>query len=210
MNYPGPPPPEVLGLPGRDRGERILMKRFRFQLLAGWIESNFEPCRVADVGGGKGVLAHLLNGVGFDCTVIDPRRQDLPRKVRPLEEGPALPTRPASPPRYLQRPFAASMGTAFDLVVGMHAHGSNLEILRGVGEHGYRAVLMPCCVIDEPSLPPPGESWFMWLVGRGEALGLHRTYFQLPFRGQNIGVVWSEASTSPPTSGQLAERRLHR
>jgi hypothetical protein len=69
--YPPPPSLEELGLtpPGRAGRRRSgddlpKMKKFRFQLLAAWITGHFPPCVVADVGGGKGLLAHLLGQAG--------------------------------------------------------------------------------------------------------------------------------------------------
>ena len=50
----------------RSGGDLPKMKKFRFQLLSDWIADNFTPCRVADVGGGKGMLAYLLERQGFD------------------------------------------------------------------------------------------------------------------------------------------------
>src|SRR3954462_11360000 len=36
------------------------MKKFRFQLFHEWLVAELAPCRVADIGGGKGLLAYLL------------------------------------------------------------------------------------------------------------------------------------------------------
>ena len=74
-----PPPVEELGLtpfvaPGTRPSGGLLprLKRFRFELLADYVAARFDPCRVADVGGGKGLLAWLLQERGFRASVIDP------------------------------------------------------------------------------------------------------------------------------------------
>jgi len=36
-------------------------KKFRFQVFADWIVAHYAPCRVADIGGGKGLLTYLLD-----------------------------------------------------------------------------------------------------------------------------------------------------
>jgi hypothetical protein len=70
------------------RRELTRMKRFRFQLLHQWICDNVPaPCRVADVGGGKGLLAYLLNQSGYHATTIDPVPQALPAKYKDLAAG---------------------------------------------------------------------------------------------------------------------------
>ena len=60
------------------------MKKFRFQLLHQWLLTHLEPCRVADVGGGKGLLTYLLRQSGWPATVIDPIQQALPTKYKDL------------------------------------------------------------------------------------------------------------------------------
>jgi len=67
--------------------ELTKMKKFRFQLLHQWIVSRIQPCRVADVGGGKGLLAYLLQESGWAATVIDPVAQALPAKYKDLESN---------------------------------------------------------------------------------------------------------------------------
>ncbi|HEV2893250.1 MAG TPA: hypothetical protein VG411_05835 [Actinomycetota bacterium] len=92
--YPPPPSLEELGLArpgaaGRRRSGDDLpkMKKFRFQLLADWIAGRFPPCTVADVGGGKGLLTHLLGQAGFQAEVVDPVDQPLPPRYRDLASG---------------------------------------------------------------------------------------------------------------------------
>jgi hypothetical protein len=193
--YPPPPSPEELGLdrPGAAAGRRRSgddlpkMKKFRFQLLAGWIAERFPPCTVADVGGGKGLLTWLLNEAGFRAEVVDPVDQPLPATYRELPSGRRVHLGDAArvPRRRVQ--FGPALGRRYDLLVALHAHGSNLAVLDTVAEAGNSCVVLPCCVVDEPAAPPPGQNWFRWLAGRAEALGLEPEYFALNFRGQRVG-----------------------
>ncbi len=66
------------------RRELPKMKKFRFQLLHQWIQTHLKPGRVADVGGGKGLLAYLLQESGWAATVVDPVYQTLPEKYKDL------------------------------------------------------------------------------------------------------------------------------
>jgi hypothetical protein len=193
--YPPPPSPDELGLtpPGAAAGRRRSgddlpkMKKFRFQLLAGWIAGSFPPCTVADVGGGKGLLAHLLNQSGFQAEVVDPVDQPLPARYRDLASGRRVRLgEQASVPRRQVR-FGPALGRRYDLLVALHAHGSNLAVLDTVAEAGSSCVVLPCCVVDEPAAPGPGQHWFMWLAGHARGLGLEPEFFALNFRGQHLG-----------------------
>src|SRR5512140_152853 len=64
---------------------RLRPKQFRSQLLHAWMVAHLAPCRVADIGGGKGLLSYLLQESGWEATVIDPERQALPAKYTDLE-----------------------------------------------------------------------------------------------------------------------------
>ena len=190
--YPALPSLADLGLEepeaARKSGKALTkLKRFRFQLLHTWLVSSFEPCRVADIGGGKGLLTYLLRKSGWDATVIDPHDQALPTKFKDIETGQRMCIdRSESVPR-LNRPFAPSMATGFDLLVGMHAHGCNLMIIEGAKAHGCKFVLIPCCVIDEPAVPPRDIHWLPWLVTQAKDAGFLTEYFRLNFKGQSIG-----------------------
>ena len=191
-----PPPVEQLGLtpfvaPGtRPSGDLLpRLKRFRFELLADYVAARFDPCRVADVGGGKGLLAWLLQERGFRASVIDPVAQPLPGKYKSLALDKRARIAPdASVPR-VDAAFEASHGSDFDLLVGLHAHGSNVAMLEAAADFGCNVLLLPCCVIDEPLTPVAGRSWFYCLTDRAEALGLGLEYFHLNFKGQNVGFI---------------------
>ena len=84
-------------------------------------------------------------------------------------------------------PFGPALGRRYDLLVALHAHGCNLAVLDSVAEAGNSCVVLPCCVVDEPAAPGPGQNWFMWLVDHARGLGLQPEFFALNFRGQHVG-----------------------
>ena len=206
------PSPEDLGLV--PSGEGALrrsgnalpkLKRFRFQLMHEWIRQEFPKCRVADVGGGKGLLAYLLIRDGFDATVIDPVRQSLPRKFRDLT-GRRVGIPPDADVPRIARPYSLETGRKFDLLIAMHAHGVNMSILDTVARMGTSCVLMPCCVIDEPETPPRDDAWFDWLVRHATDQGLKVDYFYLNFKGQNVGFYIRGPLSAVKASGHNESR----
>jgi hypothetical protein len=193
--YPPPPSLEELGLvrpgpgPGRRRSGEDLPKmgKFRFQLLAAWIAASFPPCTVADVGGGKGLLTLLLNQAGFRAEVVDPVPRPLPSRYRDLASGRRVRLGPELAVPRRAAPFTPELGAGYDLLVALHAHGCNLRLLDTVAQAGNSCVVLPCCVVEEPAVPPPGRNWFMWLVDHARGLGLEPAFFALNFRGQHVG-----------------------
>ncbi len=194
--YPQPPSLLELGLvtpeeqssPRRRSGDDLpKLKRFRFQLLARWIRETFPPCEVADVGGGKGLLSYLLRGAGYDAVVIDPLEQPLPERYRDIDSGERVRIPAGATVPRITAPYQPRLGERFDLLVALHAHGTNLAVLDTAARAGSSCVVMPCCVIEEPSVPPRDQNWFMWLVGRAAGLGLDPRLFYLNFHGQNVG-----------------------
>jgi hypothetical protein len=163
-----------------------LMKKFRFQLLHEWIAGHLLPCRVADIGGGKGLLAYLLDGAGFAATVIDPLDQPLPARYKDLA-GVRHSLPPKAAVRRVTSAFEPAMAEDYDLLVGLHAHGSNMRILEAAARYGTGFILLPCCVIDEPIEIRPNVDWFESLVDRARALGFDIGRFELHFRGQCRG-----------------------
>jgi len=162
------------------------VKKYRFQLLHQWIVEHFEPCRVADIGGGKGLLTLLLNQSGFQSVVIDPYNQALPTKYKDLTKQKFKISEEQSVSR-IDAVFEKEMAKDFDLLIGLHAHGSNMKIIEAAAEYKKDFILMPCCVIDEPITPQPNINWFDSLEEYANKLGLKTERFELNFRGQNKG-----------------------
>lgn len=104
------------------------MKKFRFQLLHQWIIQHFKPCKVADIGGGKGLLAYLLNQDNFKSVVIHPYNQTLPIKYKGLDKQQFKILEESTIPR-IHKAFEKEMAKDFDLLIGLHAHGSNMKII---------------------------------------------------------------------------------
>jgi hypothetical protein len=169
-------------------GELRKMKKFRFQLLHRWLIKHFEPCRVADIAGGKGLLTYLLQQSGWEVAVIDPVNQSLPDKYKDIATGQRVRIAPTERVQRIDREFEAKLARDFDLLVGMHAHGCNVKVIDAAAELGCGFVLFPCCVIDEPFYPPLGVHWLESLADYALRQG-HTVYpFRLNFKGQNIGL----------------------
>ena len=171
----------------QESGEIPRMKKFRFQLLHLWLTQNFSPCRVADIGGGKGFLAYMLQLSGWDATVIDPVYQDLPEKYKDITLNKRIKIPPDATVPHINAAFEQHHAKDFDLLVGMHAHGCNVKIINAAKEFGRNFVLLPCCIIDEPLYPLPGVHWLECLAEYAVQQGFDIRPFRLNFRGQNIG-----------------------
>ena len=169
-------------------GELRKMKKFRFQLLHRWLIERFEPCRVADIAGGKGLLAYLLQKSGWQATVIDPVSQSLPGKYKDIATGKRVRIAATERVRRINGTFEPGIARHFDMLVGMHAHGCNVKAIDAAAAHGSGFVLFPCCVIDEPFYPPLGVHWLESLADYAVRKGLTVHPFRLNFKGQNIGL----------------------
>ena len=60
-------------------------KKFRFQLLHKWLIERYSPCKILDVGGGKGLLSYLLSKSGWEATVVDPVEDVWLKKYKDIE-----------------------------------------------------------------------------------------------------------------------------
>ncbi|MBI3941451.1 MAG: hypothetical protein HY326_00430, partial [Chloroflexi bacterium] len=119
------------------------MKKFRFQLLHAWMQDHLDPCSMADVGGGKGLLTYLLQQSGWSGTVIDPVPQGLPAKYKDLNTGRQVRIPPAETVPRIDRVFEAAMARNFDLLVAMHAHGCNIQMIDAAAAYNRRLILLP-------------------------------------------------------------------
>ena len=183
-------------------GELRKMKQFRFQLLHRWLTAHFSPCRVADIAGGKGLLAYLLQQSGWQAVVIDPVSQALPPKYKDIGSGSRVRLSPDATVPRINAGFAGPMAQHYDLLVGMHAHGCNVAVIDAAAAYGSGFVLLPCCVIDEPFYPPAGTHWLESLAAYAVSQG-HTVYpFRLNFKGQNIGLCAPGKCQMPSTNNR--------
>lgn len=164
-------------------------KKFRFSLLHSWLTNNFEPCKVADVGGGKGTLAYLLQQSGWEVVTIDPEYQLLPEKYKTFQkEKIKIKGEERESVMRITDRFAEEMVKDFDWIIGMHLHGANMQIIKACAEEGKDFLLFPCCVIDEPIEKQHGINWRDSLIEYAESLGHEVKTVQLNFKGRNIGI----------------------
>jgi len=178
----------VLGSSSHRPRELTKMKKFRFQLLHRWMIDHLEPCRVADVGGGKGLLAYLLQQSGWPATVIDPIRQALPTKYKDLTTNRQVYIAETEQVPRIDQPFEPGMARDFDLLVAVHAHGCNIQLMDAAAQFHCGFITLPCCVIDEPIYPPAGTHWLQCVVDYAVRRGFRVEPFRLNFKGQNIGL----------------------
>ncbi len=161
--------------------------QFRFQVFHQWLVDHYPPCQVADIGGGKGLLSFLLNQSGFHSTVIDPVWQPLEWKYKDITTGKRVKLSPneLNSVHHVQTAFSAEISKNYDLLVGLHAHGSNMYILEAAAKYHKNFAILPCCVIDEPIVKKPGVNWFNSLVEYARKLGLNPQIDTLNFVGQS-------------------------
>jgi hypothetical protein len=164
------------------------MKKFRFQLLHEWLIKETKPCRVADIGGGKGLLSYLLRCSGWDASVIDPVYQELPWKYKNIHtKKRVIIPKDVKVPRLSQN-FEPEMASDYDILLGLHAHGCNIKIIDACAQYNTGFVLLPCCVIDEPIYPRRGGTWIGLLTDYAQREGFDVRPFRLAFSGQSIGI----------------------
>jgi hypothetical protein len=171
-----------------DTSKVLRMKKFRAQLLHQWLVNTFEPCRVADIGGGKGLLSHLLIQSGWQATVIDPFDQLLPDKYKDIASDRRVRIEVEKRIPRMTAAFESEMAQDYDLLIGMHAHGCNAKIIDSSEAYGCGFVILPCCIIDEPFYPPIGVHWLESLADYSVQKGHNIFPFRLNFKGQNIGL----------------------
>ncbi len=152
--------------------QRRLPHQFRFQVIARWLTENYSPRKAADVGGGKGLLAYLLNKQGWDVTVIDPFNQPLPMKYKDISSDKRILLSPEAKVKRIDLPYEEEMGKDYDLLIGLHAHGSNVKIIDGCAKYGNDFLLLPCCVIGEPIEVKANINWFDSLEQYAKSLDL--------------------------------------
>ncbi len=168
-------------------------KKYRFQLLSELLIQNYIPSKVLDVGGGKGLLTYLLNQSGWQAIVVDPENNFRPLKYRDLNTRKQVKLSNVEQkeiPRIIST-FKEEMVQNFDLVVGLHAHGSNIQIINACEKYKKDFLLLPCCVIDEPIIKTSNVDWLESLVEYAVSKGFNVKQHKLDFKGQNI-MIYSD------------------
>jgi hypothetical protein len=100
----------------------------RFQILADFIGENYagKVKRVADVGGGQGMLSRILaKKYNFETEVIDPRGWTLVGVNNRSEE------------------YTADMSDYYDLIVGLHPDEALKEVVTSATKRPV--IVIPCC-----------------------------------------------------------------
>lgn len=161
--------------------------QFRFQLIAKWLTETYPPRKALDVGGGKGLLAFLLNQNGWEARVVDPVDQKLNWKFKDLNTGKRVKIEDESVPRITQG-FTKDLAAEADLLIGLHAHGSNMAIIEACAEMKKDFVLFPCCVVDEPIEKRANVNWMDSLEEYAKSLGHDVKRVKLNFVGQDVGL----------------------
>ena len=157
---------------GRKEQHRFHGDPARFDVLADDIYERYGRSiqYIADVAGGQGMLARLLNKkYHYECEVVDPRGWALKGVPCRADE------------------FAPAMAGYYDLIVGLHAD----EATRPVAEAALLkpTILVPCC-----------NFWSEEKLGRDELVEAIEAYYRqqgiacervtFAFRGpKNIGLI---------------------
>jgi hypothetical protein len=163
------------------------VKRFRFLYIYTWLTETYKPCRVGDIAGGKGLLSYLLNQRGWQSTVIDPLYQELPKKYTNLEKKRIKLPPEAKVPRITKR-FSNDMAPDFDILMGLHAHGCNMQIIDAAAKYDRDFILLPCCVIDEPIEKRPDVDWRESLFEYAQNKGLEPKKVNFHFMGKSVAI----------------------
>lgn len=156
----------------------------RFRFFADFIEAAFPEARhIADVGGGRGLLAVELMLRGLVCTVIDPRRPTkLPRQVRKKIRKEMIRRGTAPPLEAVTNGVDETDLAPYDLIVGMHPDEATEPIVRSAVEWGKPFAVAPCCVMPLDGEGRTFEEWMDYLV----SLAPGCKTATLPMEGRNV------------------------
>lgn len=171
----------------QNRAVRRKAKKFRSQIVHEWLVENYSPCKAADVGGGKGLLCYLLNKSGWKSTVIDPEFQKLPVKYKDMNKKRFRIKEDQTVP-YIVEKFEKEMTKDYDLMIGLHVHGSCMKIIESCVEYKKDFLILPCCVIDEPIEKLPDINWRESLVTYAKSLGIEVKTVKFGFMGKDIAL----------------------
>src|SRR3989339_1221443 len=90
--------------------------QFRFQVISAWLAENYSPRTALDVGGGKGLLAYLLNQNRWKVDVVDPVDQHLPPKFKDIVEDKRVLIVDRDQVKRITAPFTEEMAENYDLL----------------------------------------------------------------------------------------------
>jgi hypothetical protein len=160
----------------------------RFEALAQFIAERFPrpgTQTVLDVGGSMGILCYHLARLGYEVTVVDPRRRDVKRHYRKLARRGGFHMRM----HYVQRVLLPEDDA--DLLVGLHPDEATEWVVRQAVRRGRAFVVVPCCVMPLDGVRRSVEEWHQYLCAL--AAGTHAVRVErLPISGANI-VIWAPA-----------------
>lgn len=153
-----------------------------------WLTQRYNPAKVLDVGGGKGLLSFLLNKNGWNSTVVDPAISDYLTKYKDIgsDKRVVLSDDEIESFKRIVGVFKNDMAKDYDLLIGLHAHGSNLQIINAAKKYDKDFLLLPCCVIDEPLVKKPNIDWLESLIDYAKGQGFDVKKDILNFKGQNV------------------------
>jgi hypothetical protein len=149
----------------------------RFKAISDLICRNFKPCKVADVAGGGGMLSFELAQKGFDCTVIDPRKTDLPKEYRLKHR------RGHKTFKRERKLFTRGDAIDYDLIIGLHPDGATKEIC--ISSLTKPVFIVPCCNHWEGTTGDMVRVVDKFLTRNNVAYRM----VSLPIRGQHIGFL---------------------
>ena len=162
--------------------------RRRFAVFARYLREAFpEAVRVADVGGGRGLLSIELRELGLAPTIIDPRlTTNLPHRVRKALRKEALRTgRVPRLPRFHARVEEVDL-SEFDVIAGLHPDQATEPIVRQSVQAEKPFAVVPCCVMPLDGLGRSYDEWVAYLAGL--APGSWR--MELPMEGARTVICW--------------------
>ena len=133
-------------------------------------------------------MSHLLNKNDWNSTVVDPVSEIYLTKYKDINTGKRVLLSEKdleSIPR-IKGVFKEVMAKDFELLIGLHAHGSNLQIINACKKYNKDFVLLLCCVIDEPLTKRPNIDWLESLIDYAINQGFNIKKDKLNFKGQNV------------------------
>lgn len=144
----------------------------RFEAVADLVEQAFGKSAhyIADVAGGQGMLARLLNKRGYEAEVVDPRGWTL---VGVADR---------------QAEYTADMADYYDLVVGLHPDEALREVVASAATRPV--VVVPCCNFWDRTTKLGKDELLHAIEADCQAKGISVERRELPFKGpKNVALI---------------------